>query len=89
MNLQVGGVAMDRGKVLQKTNPLLIAMEQKNMPYFREVSQCVSVALYSTLPDIKISLPFGYPSLETLSSLEGQEWCVHRLPEYSLEVGKV
>lgn len=80
---------MDRGKVLQKTSPFLIAMEQKNMPYFREVSQYVPVALNSKLPDIKISLPIGYPPLKTLSSLEGQKLCVHRLPKYSLEVEKV
>lgn len=44
-----GGMATDRGKVLQNTSPLLIAMEQKNMSYFREVDQqCVSVTLNST-----------------------------------------
>lgn len=82
-----GGMATDRGKVLQNTSPLLIAMEQKNMSYFREVGQqCVSVTLNSTF--LILRSHFQSP-LKTLSSLEGQKWCVHRSPKYSLEVRKV
>lgn len=80
---------MDGGKVLQKTSPLLIAVEQKNTPYFRKISQQhVSVTLNSTLPEVKISLPSGCPSLEKAVIIGRQGQRVHRLLKISLEVGK-